>query len=117
MAAKALERSMKVLRKEGYIVGKTEHWNSFVPPHGIRQDLFGFIDALALPYPLPGWTFPITAVQCVNTHLPEHITKIQQNEAAQRWLALGQRIVIHHWRQRSKDKVKFWDLECIEVKL
>jgi hypothetical protein len=109
---------MKVLRDAGYIVGKTEHWNGFAKPHGIRQDLFGFIDCLAIP-PFPrqerliGQVCSILAVQCVNTHLQEHIFKIRENEAAQRWLALGQKIVIHHWRKRSENKKLYWDLEVI----
>lgn len=103
---RALERSMKLLRKEGLIVAKAEHWNSFAK---IRQDLFGFIDAVALSDKY------IYAIQCVNTHLPEHIIKIHKNQAADVWLSCGGKIVIHNWKQRSKNKKKSWHLEIIEI--
>ena len=45
MATSPTQLSLKKLREEGYIVAVVEHWNSFAR---IRQDLFGFIDLLAL---------------------------------------------------------------------
>jgi len=93
-------------------VAKTEHWNPFAK---IRQDLFGFIDAIALYLPVDGKGGQICALQCVNTHLPEHIEKILTNASAQWWLACGGKIVIHNWKQRSKNKIKKWHCEVIEV--
>ena len=37
--------SIAKLKKEGWCVGVVEHWNAFAR---IRQDLFGFIDIVAL---------------------------------------------------------------------
>jgi len=108
---RALERSMILLRKEGFIVGKTEHWNPFCKR---RQDLFGFADAVFLSTSTDGEDGQICALQCVNTHLPEHIAKIRENEAARAWFACGGGIVIHNWKQRSKNKVKRWECEVIE---
>ena len=45
MATSPTQLSLKKLREEGYTVAVVEHWNSFAR---IRQDLFGFIDLLAL---------------------------------------------------------------------
>ncbi|MFZ9649512.1 MAG: hypothetical protein ACO29C_05430, partial [Fluviibacter sp.] len=39
------QRSLAYLRDEGYLVAIVEHWNPFAR---IRQDLFGFIDLLAI---------------------------------------------------------------------
>ena len=39
------QRSLAYLRNEGYLVAIVEHWNPFAR---IRQDLFGFIDLLAI---------------------------------------------------------------------
>lgn len=38
-------RELKYLRAAGYLVGIVEHWNAHA---GIRQDLFGFVDLIAL---------------------------------------------------------------------
>src|SRR4029077_862581 len=40
-----LQRTQRLLRERGYFVAKTEHWNHYAK---IRQDLFGFIDTLAV---------------------------------------------------------------------
>ena len=45
MANSPTQLSLKKLRQEGYTVAIVEHWNAFAR---IRQDLFGFIDLLAL---------------------------------------------------------------------
>ena len=99
----------------------TEHWN----PHAhIRQDLFGFIDAIALRCPTGGKVFlgvevfsvpGITAIQCVNTHLPEHIQKIRESKAALAWVLAGGKIVIHNWKLRVRNGRKVWLLEEINV--
>lgn len=91
---------------------KAEHWNAFAR---IRQDLFGFIDIVALPLTDPMVERRIIAIQVVNTHIIEHIEKIRANEAAMGWLTSNGRIVIHNWKQRSKNKVKRWHCEIIEV--
>jgi len=39
------QRTLKVLRADGYLCAIVEHWNPYAR---IRQDLFGFIDIIAL---------------------------------------------------------------------
>jgi len=107
-----LARSLKLLRDEGWIAAKVEHWNPFAK---IRQDLFGFIDIVALSMSTDYEDGQICGIQVVNTHLPEHITKIRENKAAQAWIACGAGIIIHNWKQRSKNKIKRWECEVIEV--
>lgn len=41
------EKSLEVLRAEGYLAEKTEHWVAFPRP-GHRKDLFNFADILAV---------------------------------------------------------------------
>lgn len=103
---RCLELSMKMLRKEGWVCAKAEHWNAFAR---IRQDLFGFIDVVCLQ------DRQIVGIQVVNTHLQDHIDKIRGNGAAVSWINCGGRIVIHNWKRRSKNKVKRWHCEIIEV--
>lgn len=104
--ASALERSMGLLRAEGYLVGKTEHWHAFAKK---RMDLFGFIDLVALG------NGKIVAVQVTKNFLNEHITKIRSIAAAQRWLSCGGQIVIHWWRELGPKDGKRWVLEVIGV--
>lgn len=102
---RAAERSMRYLRELGGFVAKVEHWNQYAH---IRQDLFGFADLLWL-------SDRIVAIQVVNTHLPEHIEKIRQNEAAQAWIACGGGLEIHNWKKRGRGKRKTWQLERIDL--
>lgn len=115
---RAAERSMDVLRKDGYLVGKTEHWNPWAgmrgpdgKPFGMRQDLFGFIDLVALG------GGKIIGVQVTKGMLPQHVEKIAAKPEAKRWLeAPGGQLMIHHWRVRQRNGIKYWDLEVIEIK-
>lgn len=108
---RALQRSMERLRADGFCVGKTEHWNPFVPPNGRLQDLFGFCDLIYLD----AVNFRIVAVQVTKGDVPRHIEKIQANDAAKTWLACNGRIVVHHWRELGPKDFKKWVMECIEV--
>ena len=45
MATSPTQLSIKYLKDQGYTVAIVEHWNAFAR---IRQDLFGFIDIIAL---------------------------------------------------------------------
>jgi hypothetical protein len=42
------QRTLRELRNQGRVCAIVERWNQHVGPHGIRQDLFGIIDVLAL---------------------------------------------------------------------
>jgi hypothetical protein len=44
------QRTLAEIRKQGHRAGIVEKFNRFVGPHGIRQDLFGCIDILALDH-------------------------------------------------------------------
>jgi hypothetical protein len=95
------------MRKLGGIVGKCEHWNPYARK---RQDLFGIFDAVAL------LGRKIIGVQCVNTHLPEHITKIKASQPAHVWYLCGGRIEIHNWKKSGpRGKRKTWKCDVVEV--
>jgi len=102
----ALQRSMDILRQEGYTVDKAEHWNAFAR---IRKDLFGFIDVMAVGH------CEIVAVQVTKGMLPGHIEKLCKLKTAVKWLEVGGKIVIHHWREIGPKGKKYWDLEVIKV--
>ena len=85
------ERSLALLRKEGYLVGIVEKWN----PHArIRQDLYGFIDLLAVR---PGETLGVQATS--GDHVQERIRKIAEHENYPRILEAGWVIEVWGWRK------------------
>ncbi len=106
---KALQRSMNLLRSQGWLCAKAEHWNAFAH---VRQDLFGFIDLVGLSPPPRG---RIYAIQVVNTHLQEHIDKIKANPAAKKWTENGGVILIHDWRARVRGGRKRWEVTIHEI--
>ena len=93
------QRTLRELRQRGCICGIVERFNSFVGKFGIRQDLFGFIDLIALD-PDKG----IVGVQCCarSGHVA-HRTKILENENAPEWIKAGGTIEIWSW---GKQKLK-----------
>ena len=105
---RAKQRSMELLRKEGYIVGNAEYWSQHA---GLTIDLFGFIDLVCLNVEEK----KIVAVQVTKGDVPRHIAKIREIKAASAWLVCGGEIVIHHWRELGLRGQKKWCLEVISV--
>ena len=89
------QRSLKYLRDEGWTVAITEKWNPHVR---IRQDLFGFIDLLAIR---KGETL---AVQTTSTGVSSRIKKIMESDYLPKVRDAGWRIVVHGWRKNSKGR-------------
>ena len=87
-------RTRKLFLDMGYLaVGNTEHWNGFAR---IRQDLFGFIDQIAV---LPG---EITALQITSaSNHADRVKKILELEDAFSWLLGGGRIFVVSWRKKK----------------
>jgi hypothetical protein len=77
------QRTLKYLREQGRIVGKTEYYNPYAGKFGVRQDLLGFIDLISID-PVEG----IVAVQSFGQAWSEHVRKLQEerNEAMFEWL-------------------------------
>lgn len=104
------KRSLAKLRAEGWLVAVVERWNPYAK---VRQDLFGFIDLLAIRGD------ETLAVQTTSgAHVAERFEKIRNTDAghaARLWLASPNRkIVIHGWRKVGpRGKRKTW--ECREL--
>lgn len=83
------QRSLKHLREQGYRVAVVEKWN----PHArIRQDLFGFIDLIALKGP------ETLAVQSTSRgNVSARVKKITEAEALADVRKANWRIVVHGW--------------------
>lgn len=91
MAGSPTTRSLAKLREEGYTAGIVEKWN----PHArIRQDLFGFIDVLAIK---PNETL---AVQTTSySGVSARVKKIQESDHVAAVRDAGWRIEVHGWRK------------------
>lgn len=106
------EKSLEKLRKAGYFVGITEHFNGFAR---IRQDLFGFIDMVAITPDAVG----VLAVQTTSrTNMNARIEKILVSKYALPWLQSGNRIEAHGWIKRGKTGTrKLWECDVREITL
>ena len=100
------QRSLKKLREDGWFCAITEHWNAWSKT---RQDLFGFIDILAIK----GDT--TLAVQTTSgSNVSARIAKIRSLQASSLWLeSINREIIVHGWRKvGAAGKRKTW--ECRE---
>jgi len=87
------QRTLRALRQEGYICGIVERFNAYAGPYGIRQDLFGFLDIVAIK------PIGICGIQSCGSDFASHDRKIKGNEAAPEWLKAGGSIELWAWRK------------------
>ena len=101
------QRSLRRLRADGWLVELVEKWNGFARK---RQDLFGFVDVLAIK----GDT--VLAVQVTTAdHLSHRAAKIKATQAAAVWLeSPNRKIIVHGWR-RPSGKRRTWTLREVEL--
>lgn len=102
-------RSLEQLRNNGWICQVVERWNAFAR---VRQDLFGFIDIVAI-CPHRG----IVGVQSTTaSNASARIAKIKAEPKAQIWLNAGGRIIVHGWKKNGKrhEKPRSWSCEVTE---
>ena len=96
MATSPTQLSLKKLREEGYTCWITEHWNNWSKT---RQDLFGFIDILALKGK------ETLAVQTTTaTNMSARVKKIADHENVGAVRDAGWSIHCHGWHQDDKKK-------------
>jgi hypothetical protein len=99
MANTPTQRTIKALKEQGHICGIVEKFNRFVGPHGIRQDLFGFIDIISID-PIDG----IIGIQSCGQDFSGHVKKILNElnesnyEALIAWLKFS-KLHLYGWRK------------------
>lgn len=100
------ERTLALLRKEGHLTAVVEKFNPYIK---IRQDLFGFIDVVAIHPKVVG----VLAVQTTSgTNLMTRIAKAQKLKALKAWLISGNHLEFHGWRKMGKaGKRKLWQVD------
>lgn len=85
------QRTLTMLREAGYTAWVTEHWNHFAK---IRQDLFGFIDILAIR---SGEILGVQATSAPNVWA--RVRKILDSIYSPLWLSAGGKIKVVGWKQ------------------
>lgn len=98
-------RTLDKLRKEGYKAQVVEHWNSWAK---VRQDLFGFIDVVAIRADCKG-VYGVQATTYSNAWA--RVKKIREIEAALVWLAAGNRLEVWGWHNKQGK----WDAYVVDL--
>jgi len=102
---KTTQLSMGLLRKSGCIVAVVEKWNPWVTVRdktgkerkGVRMDLFGFADLIAITP-----TGKVSFIQLTDhTNISKHRRKILENKNAIELLARGVGISLHGWKDNG----------------
>ena len=98
------QRSKAFLEGRGYQVEVTERWNPFAR---IRQDLFGFIDMLAIR------EGEILGVQTTSrSNMSARIRKIAEHENVAAVRKAGIRIEVHGWAKDAKGR---WQVRVEDI--
>jgi hypothetical protein len=97
MSVTPTQRTIRELRNQGRRCGIVERFNAHVGAHGIRQDLFGIIDIIALD-PERG----VVGIQSCGSAFAAHERTIleEQREATEDWLSTpGTALELWGWRK------------------
>lgn len=105
MSATPTTLSLASLREAGYVAAVVEHWN----PHArIRQDLFGFIDIIAIK---PGETLAVQTTSRGN--MSSRLRKIADHPNLPAVREAGWRIEVHGWAQKKPRAP--WECRTVDV--
>ncbi len=103
MTKSPTQRALADLRKLGYTVQVVERWNPYAK---IRQDLFGFIDIIAMR---PGELLGVQA--CAGASHAARREKALSEPRLRTWLEAGGKAEIWSYaKQGPRGKVKMWTL-------
>lgn len=110
----SVQHALAALRKSGWTCAIVEKWNPHV---GIRQDLFGMIDIVAIRPDNIG----VLGVQTAGGawgHIQEHVNKITEKPALKIWLEAGNRLEIFSFTKVApRDKRPHWQLRRVPIVL
>lgn len=95
------QRTLRECKAQGRLCGIVERWNQFAGTHGIRQDLFGFIDIIALDTDLG-----IVGIQSTGQDFAGHRRKMtdDRSEEMREWLRCGGIVELWGWRKVKKKR-------------
>jgi hypothetical protein len=99
-------RTLTALRRAGYVAAVVEKW---IAQAGIRKDLFGCIDLVAVRRDEAG----VLGVQATTlSNVSTRVEKAKGQAELRTWLAAGNRFEVWGWAQRSGR----WTVKRVAVK-
>lgn len=113
-----VQRTMRALRERGTICAVVEKWNPYGGDHGIRQDLFGILDIIALD-PVRG----VIGIQACSQSSASHLRKIKEDKVQETidWLSTpGTKFELYCWRKlkiKRGGKAKRWYPKITELSM
>jgi len=97
-------RTLAEMRKRGYLVQVVEKW---IPAVKRRQDLYGFIDVLAIR------EGEIVGVQATSgDNVASRVAKIAEHEHVGAVRKAGIRILVHGWRRNAAGRWVLREVDC-----
>jgi hypothetical protein len=113
------QRTLAYLKDNGLIAGIVERWipNPRLPGGGIRSDLFGFIDIIAISK-----ADGITGIQSCGSDFSGHYRKITEERAEEvtAWLEAGAKLQLIGWRKlkaKRGGKQMVWTPRIVQINL
>lgn len=98
------QRSLELLRDEGYTAEITEHWNPFAR---IRKDLFGFVDILAVKDDVT-----LGVQTTTGSNVKARINKIMLSDNTPKLRGANWKLEVHGWRKLKDGK---WSVRRVDV--
>ncbi len=112
-----VQRTIRELRDKGIVCAIAQHFNPYVGEHGIRQDMFGILDVVALD------VVDTIGIQCCGTDFKIHFEKltVEKSENSIYWLtAPTRKLQIWSWRKlklKRGGKAMRWTPRIVEITL
>ncbi len=104
------QRTLKALREDGWTAEVVEKWNPYAR---IRQDLFNFIDIVAIKE-----GFPICGIQVTASGASSRVAKILAAPEHRVWLLAGGKLLVHSWAKRgAAGKRKVYTCRVLDITL
>ncbi len=98
------QRSLAELRKRGYLAQVVEKW---IPAVKRRQDLYGFIDILAIR------ENEVLGVQSTSaSNVASRVAKITEAEHVGAVRKAGIKIFVHGWRKNAAGRWTLREIDC-----
>lgn len=114
------ERTLRWLRADGWMVAVVEKWVPRTPrkgaasagPAGIRVDLFGCFDVVAVKL-LEGGTLYVQTT--TRAHLKERVEKVKRRRAAYVAALAGNQVWVLGWRRVVRRGREVWEPDVVEL--
>ena len=111
-------RTMALLRKQGMMRQTVEKWVTFGGRGGVRKDLYGIIDVLAVSKERGILGVQVCAMSGRAAHIAKLTVKMCENSIT--WLRSGGKLEVHAWRKlklKRGGKAVRWTVEVTEITL